>query len=73
MSLVRLADLQQEPDLICDMGIYGEDAVGFQQTDFEGKTVKFQLRFDPNSIHQAEQRWNQLLLFATPLEDLIAG
>ena len=71
VSLVRLAALEDEPCLICDMGIYGEDAVGLQQTDFEGKTVRFELHFDANSIRQAEQRWSQLQLFATPLEQLL--
>ena len=71
VSLVRLAALDDEPGLICDMGIYGDDAVGFQETDFEGKTVRFELHFDANSIRQAEQRWNQLQLYATPLEQLL--
>ena len=71
VSLIRLPDLDDEPSLVCDMGIYGEEAVGFQQTDFEGKTVRFELHFDANSIRQAEQRWNQLQLYATPLEQLL--
>jgi hypothetical protein len=71
VSLVRLAALEDEPSLVCDMGIYGEDAVGLQQTDFEGKTVRFELHFDANSVRQAEQRWNQLQLYATPLEELL--
>ena len=71
VSLVRLAALDDEPCLICDMGIYGEDAVGLQQTDFEGKTVRFELHFDANSIRQAEQCWKQLQLYATPLEQLL--
>jgi hypothetical protein len=50
------------------MGIYGEDAVGLQQTDFEGKTVRFELHFDANSVRQAVERWNQLQLYAMPLE-----
>ena len=69
VSLIRLAALEDEPALICDMGIYGEDAVGLQQTDFEGKTVKFELHFDANMIRQAEQRWNQLLLYGKPLDE----
>ncbi len=71
VSLVRLVALDDEPGLICDMGIYGEDAVGLQQTDFEGKTVRFELHFDANSVRQAVQRWNQLQLYATPLEQLL--
>ena len=71
VSLVRLEALEDEPDLICDMGIYGEDAVGLQQTNFEGKTVRFELHFDVNSVRQAEQRWNQLQLYAMSLEQLL--
>jgi hypothetical protein len=71
VALVRLVALEDEPGLICDMGIYGEDAVGLQQTDFEGKTVRFELHFDANSVRQAVQRWNQLQLYATPLEQLL--
>ena len=63
--------LEDEPGLICDMGIYGEDAVGLQQTDFEGKTVRFELHFAANSVCQAVQRWNQLQLYASPLEQLL--
>ena len=68
VSLVRLTALEDEPGLVCDMGIYGEDAVGLQQTDFEGKTVRFELHFDANSVRQAVERWNQLQLYAMPLE-----
>ena len=71
VSLVRLVALEDEPGLICDMGIYGEDAVGLQQTDFEGKTVRFELHFAANSVCQAVQRWNQLQLYASPLEQLL--
>ena len=40
VGLVRLTDLETEPSLISDFGIYGTTAVGFQVTDFEGKTVR---------------------------------
>jgi hypothetical protein len=71
VSLLRLTDLDDEPSLICDMGIYGQEAVGMQQTDFEGKTVRFELCFDSNSLMQAEQRWLQILSFAKSLHDII--
>ena len=71
VSLVRLSALEDEPDLVCDMGIYGDEATGLQQTDLEGRTVRFELRFDALSVRQAEQRWNQLLLYAKPLDELL--
>lgn len=71
VSLLRLADLDDEPNLACDMGIYGSEAVGWQQTDFEGRTVRFELSFDKSSVAEAEQRWNQLLLYARPLDETV--
>ena len=71
VSLIRLAELAEEPSLVCDMGIYGHDAVGFQQTNFEGKTVQFELCFDENRIREAEQRWRQLLFYAKPLSEIM--
>lgn len=68
-SLVRLTDLEVEPDLICDMGIYGNDAVGKQITDFDGKTVQFKLHFDPARIKEAEDLWNRIQLYAIQLDD----
>ena len=70
-SLVRLADLENEPDLICDMGIYGTEAVGKQIADFDGRTVRFRLYFDRNRIREAEDLWNRIQLFAVQIEDLI--
>lgn len=42
VSLVRMTDLEDEPGLLVDMGIYRTDAVGWQQTDLEGRTVKYE-------------------------------
>ena len=53
------------------MGIYGDEAVGLQEVDFEGKTVQFDLCFKANDVRQAEQRWHQLLLYAKPLQDIM--
>lgn len=71
VSLIRLTDLEDEPTLVSDMGIYGSDAVGWQQTDFEGRTVTYEISFDLNAVTEAEQRWHQLLLFAQPLDAIV--
>ena len=70
-SLVRLTDLQYESDLVCDIGIYGNDAVGKQVTDFDGKTVRFELHFDPARIKEAENTWNRIQLYAVNLDELL--
>ena len=71
VSLVRLTDLDDEPLLVCDIGIYGQSAVGQQQTDFEGKTTRFELCFGATALQQAEQRWQQLMVYAQPFSALI--
>lgn len=71
--LVRLSDLDEEPDLVADFGIYGDDAVGRQVVDFEGKTQKFQIHFDEDHFREAEERWDRLLLYSVLLDDLLTG
>lgn len=71
VSLVRLTDLDDEPSLVCDIGIYGQHAVGQQETDFEGRTTRFELSFSPDAVQQAEQRWQQLMVYAHPLQDIM--
>lgn len=71
VSLVRLTELDEEPTLVGDFGIYGTDAVGWQQTDFEGRTIRYEISFGHNSMTDAEQRWNQLLLFAKSFEEVV--
>ena len=71
-SLVRLADLDSEPDLVCDIGIYGNQAVGIQEADFEGKTVRFNIYFDGKRLQEAEELWRRVELYATPMDVLTA-
>ena len=66
VSLIRLTDLDDDPSLVCDIGIYGQSAVGQQQTDFEGKTTRFELCFAASALQQADQRWRQLMVYAQP-------
>jgi len=71
VSVLRLTDLDEEPSLVCDIGIYGQSAVGQQQTDLEGRTTRFELSFATNDMQQAEQRWQQLLVYAQPFSQSI--
>ena len=71
VSLLRLTDLEDEPTLVCDLGIYGASAVGYQHTDFEGKTTRYELGFTSNALQQAEELWKQLMVYAQPFADFI--
>lgn len=71
VSVLRLTDLDDEPTLVCDIGIYGQSAIGQQQTDFEGKTTRFELSFTSHDLQQAKQRWQQLLVYAQPFAELL--
>ena len=65
VKLVRLSTLTNEPDLVADLGIYGNRAVGFQEIDDQGRTIRFTLSFDFAEVLAAEQRWERLSLYAT--------
>jgi hypothetical protein len=66
ISLVRERDLASEPDLLGDVGIYGDVATGAHELDTDSRTVRFVLSFDSRSLKLARDRWERLLLFATP-------
>ena len=63
VRLVRLSELEREPDLVLDMGIYGTRAVGIQEQDDQGRTVRFTLSFDfpkswpPSSVGNGFRSW----------------
>lgn len=72
IRLVRESALQQEPELIRDMGIYGFSAVGFQEFDTDNlRTNRFTLDFDFTAVREAEARWNKLNVYAIPYKDLL--
>ena len=71
VRLVRLSELAREPDLVLDMGIYGTRALGIQEQDEQGRTVRFTLSFDFPEVLAAEQRWQRLSLLAAPLGKLL--
>lgn len=71
VRLVRLSELGREPDLVLDLGIYGTRAVGVQEQDDQGRTVRFTLSFDFAEVLAAEQRWERLSLLATSFEQIL--
>lgn len=71
IKLVRRAEISGEPQLIVDLGIYGNRAVGVQEVDDHGRTVRFTLSFDFEKVLSAEQRWDRLKVYATSYRDLL--
>jgi len=71
IKFVRESMLKKEPELICDMGIYGSRALGIQELDDECSTVKFTLTFDFNKVAEAESRWNRLAVYAESYADYL--
>jgi hypothetical protein len=71
LALVRESELRREPDLLLDMGIYGDRAVGFQELDEHCRTLRFTLDLDPQAVKLADERWQRLLLFARSFGTLL--
>lgn len=71
LLLVREDDVAHEPDLLADTGVYGDRAVGTQELDERGRTLRFTLAFDPQRVQLALDRWRRLLLYATPYRVLL--
>lgn len=64
-------DLECEPDLPQDFGIYGDQAVGTQLLDEECRTREFLLEFSAEAAKLASERWERVKLHATPLKNLL--
>ncbi len=71
VCLVRESQLAGESDLLADLGIYGNRAVGIQELDEHSRTVRFTLQFDPQIIYLARERWRRLMLFASSYRQLL--
>jgi hypothetical protein len=65
------SEIESEPDLPLDFGIYGDLAVGTQSLDEECRTREFLLEFNVEAVKLAEDRWQRLKLHATPLRSLL--
>jgi hypothetical protein len=71
IGLVRESLLENDTDLLCDIGIYGSRAVGMQTADPAGRTIRFVLDFNFPKIQEAEARWNRLAVYAVPFRELL--
>jgi hypothetical protein len=71
IALIRESDLSREPDLLLDMGIYGDRAVGTQELDDCSRTLRFVLEVDPQAVQLATDRWRRLLLYARSYRSLL--
>jgi hypothetical protein len=71
LKLIRQSVLDSEPDLVADLGIYGNRAVGHQEIDERGRTVRFTLAFDLMELLAAEERWRRLSLYAVSLQEIL--
>ena len=71
VTLVRESDLTREPDLLSDVGIYGDRAIGTQELDEHSRTLRFTLEFTPQAVQLAEDRWRRINLYATSLRSLL--
>ncbi|MBX3438998.1 MAG: hypothetical protein KF861_16020 [Planctomycetaceae bacterium] len=68
ISLLRKSQLESEPHLNCDFGIYGERAAGYQNVDDQGRTTRYLVRFGKSAVDAAEELWRQLDLYAVSLD-----
>jgi hypothetical protein len=71
IGLLRQSELGLESDLLLDMGLYGERALGVQELDEHCRTLRFTLDLDPQALRLAEARWQRLLLYAVPFRSLL--
>lgn len=71
IKLARESALANEPGLLVDMGIYDGRAVGTQELDAHGRTVRFTLSFDMAEVLAAEQRWERLSVYSIAYQKLL--
>ncbi len=69
--IVRESLLVSDTDLLTDLGIYGNRAVGQQISNPAGRTVRFVLSFDYDRVQRAEVMWNRLLVYAISYQELL--
>lgn len=71
VSLVRESEIESEPNLLCDLGIYGNRATGWLELDTQCRTSRFTFDFSQESLRIADQRWNRLSLYAVSFAELL--
>lgn len=64
LGLVRKSTVAHELDLLADIGIHGDRAVGMQELDEQSRVVRFVLTFDTDKVQAAKARWERLKLYA---------
>lgn len=64
IGLVRESEVSHEPDLLVDMGIYGNRAVGMQELDEHSRTLRFTLELSAQAPQVANEKWTRLMLYA---------
>jgi len=71
IRLVRESEIEAEPELLRDFGIYGHRATGQLELDEQCRTERFTLDFTPNGLELFEERWRRLLLFAVSFRNVL--
>jgi hypothetical protein len=71
IRLVRESEIEAEPELLRDFGIYGHRATGQLELDEQCRAERFTLDFTPNGLELFEERWRQLLLFTVSFRELL--
>lgn len=68
---IRESSLSNDQDLLADFGIYGSHAVGYQVMDGRHRTHRFTIQFNFDAVALAEQRWQRLLAYAKPFDEIL--
>jgi hypothetical protein len=71
IALVRESALEREPDLLADIGIYGDRAMGIQELDEHSRTLRFTLDLNEQALRLADARWQRLLLYSQSFASLL--
>ena len=71
VRLVRESQIEDEPGLLSDFGIYGDRAAGQLGLDDQCRTIQFTFDFNPHAVQRFEEQWRRLLLFSVSFRDLL--
>ena len=71
VELVRASELTQVPDLLVDVGIYGDLAIGTQSLDSKSRTMKFSLSFNKTDIENGQKNWGRLRKHTTSFRKIL--
>jgi hypothetical protein len=70
IAVAREGLIPVEEDLMYDMGIYGERAVGYQNLDENCRTTSFQLHFNKSRVEKANELFEKLKMHTLTLNEL---